>query len=174
MTTPASPPKLAPYAVPTLYRQLIKLYIRKFGNNYDVIVRSWKQTKLEFYHYRSAPAEDVPMLIERGKEIFSVVQKGVVPIKLNDKGQPVYKYDKETLDANDGKVEPISAEEALRRSYKSFSKDELKELQQGLLAAGRWEGKLEFDRVPNMKHRRKVKCTDPDPPPLPKDEFRVL
>jgi hypothetical protein len=162
----ATPVVAAPkYAVPTLYRRLVKMYIGKFGTNYDLIVRAWKQTKFEFYFYGQAPSEDVPALIARGNDIHDALYKGLIPIKEDPKtGKYFVSYDKPTMDANGGRAEPLSGEEFLRRSVKIYKPEELKELQQLLVQANRWQGKLEFDRVPNMK-RRKLRCTDPDPPP---------
>lgn len=150
------------FAVPHLYRRLVKLYIRKFDNDIETTVRAWKQTRREFMFYRDATPDEVPLLLERGTEIYNVVLRGIVPIREDPKtGKVFVSYDNETLNANSGYIEPISAEEALRRQYKSFEPEQLKELQQRLVAAGRWQGKLEFDRVPNMK-KKKVRCTDPD------------
>mmetsp|Transcript_2 Transcript_2/g.9 ORF Transcript_2/g.9 Transcript_2/m.9 type:complete len:130 (-) Transcript_2:87-476(-) len=129
---------------------------------------------MEFYHYRGAPAEDVPILIERGREIHKALQGGIIPVKRNpETGKTFCSIDAETLNASGGKVEPVTHEELVRRNHKEFNKDELRELQQHLINVGRWHGKLEFDRFHGMKTKKK-KCTDPDPPPQPKDEFRVL
>ena len=173
MSAAGSAPYVAPHAVPTLYRQLIKLYIRKFGNDHEVIVRAWRQTKTEFYHYRGAAPEDVPVLVERGREIYKSLAGGIVPVRVNAQtGKPYVHIDKETFEASDGKVEPVSHEEALRRSHKAFSKEELRELQGHLINVGRWHGKLEFDRVPNLK-KKKVKY-DLNDPSLPAYHRRRL
>jgi maltooligosyltrehalose synthase len=157
-------------AVATLYRRLIKMYIKKFDTNHEVIVRAWKQTKFEFYHYRQAPADDVPFLIARGNDIYANIAKGIIPIKEDPTTKKIFvAYDDETLRLNNNSAEPLSGEEFLRRSVRKYSSEELKDMQQMLVQAGRWQGKLEFDRVPNMK-KRKLRCTDPDPPATPAAE----
>lgn len=153
-------------SVPTLYRRIIKLIVRKFGSHPDVAVRSWKQAKYEFWYFRNAPKEDVPMLVHRGKMIHSAVMGGIVPVVHNPTtGLSYCKYDKETLAAAGGVIDPISAEEFLRRNADKIDKAELHDMRDKLKEAGRWNGADEFkkDDIPKLKTKRKVKCTDPDP-----------
>ena len=167
MATPSTR-VISPQAVPTMYRRFIKLYMRKFGRNFDVIVAAWKQTRYEFMYYRDAPAEDVPVLFERGEEIYRSLQAGLLPIMQDPTtGKMHVKIDEETLKASGDVIEPMSGEEYLRRHHKKFEPDELKSLQKMLVDCGRWQGKLEFDPMHGLKKKKKVRCTDPDEEPAP-------
>lgn len=157
---------IAPQAVPTMYRRFIKLYIRKFGRNFDLIVAAWKQTRYEFMYYRDAPAEDVPVLFERGEEIYKSIQAGLLPIMQDPTtGKMHVKIDEETMKASGEVIEPMSSEEYLRRHHKKFEDEELKSLQKMLVDCGRWQGPLEFNPLHGLKKKKKVRCTDPDEPP---------
>jgi hypothetical protein len=157
--------KVLPHAVPTLYRRLLKLYIRKFDTDTTTIVKAWRQTKHEFYHYRAATAEEVPVLLKRGNDIHHSISAGVIPMYENPKtGVRYAKYDKETLAASGNVIDPMSGEEYLRKNYKKFDADELKMMQQKLVDSGRWDGPLEFtdDDMPKIKTKKK-RCTNPAP-----------
>ncbi len=143
----------------------MKLILRKFRDHPDVAVRAWKQAKYEFWHFRGAPKDEIPMLVHRGKMIHQAVMGGIIPVVHNPKtGLSYCRYDKETLAAAGGVIDPISAEEFLRRNYDKIPKEELYELRDKLKEAGRWSGADDFSAkdVPKIKTKRKVKCTDPD------------
>ena len=152
-------------SVPTLYRRMLKLYMSKFPDHNDIVVRAWKQTKFEFYHFRSAPAEDVPMLVNRGRSNYQAVQGGVVPVVQDPKTKLAYcKYDKDTLLAAGGHIDPISAEEFMRRNKDKMSDGDREMMRDRLKDVGRWKGPDVFSDadVPKVKVKRKKKCTDPD------------
>lgn len=75
------------------------------------------------------------------------------------------RYDNETLMAAGGNIDPISAEEFLRRNKDKLSEQDRSALRDKLKGAGRWKGGDEYldSDVPKVKTKRKVKCTDPDP-----------
>lgn len=153
-------------SVPTLYRRLIKLFIRKFPDHPDVCVRAWKQAKFEFYHFKDAPVEDVPTLVNRGRSIYQTVLGGIIPVVQDPKTKLAYcKYDYDTLIAAGGHIDPISAEEFMRRNKDKMSEAERNNLRDKLRESGRWRGPEEFSDkdVPKLKVKRKTKCTDPDP-----------
>lgn len=152
-----------------LYRKLIKLYLRKFDTDHQTIIRAWKQTKYEFYYHRQSTAEEQELLILKGQQIFEAIRGGVVPVYRDPtSGSTYYKYDKDTLAATHNQLDPISAEEFVRRYADKIPKNELEEIQKNLKQVGRWSGPDEFSdkdlhRIKHKKKRRRVKCTDPDP-----------
>jgi hypothetical protein len=152
-----------------LYRKLIKLYLRKFDTDHKTIIRAWKQTKYEFYFHRQASEDERELLIIKGQQIYEAIRGGIVPIYRDPKsGQTFYKYDKDTLAATHNQLDPITAEEFVRRYADKIPKGELEEIRDNLKQVGRWTGPDQFDdkdlhRIKHKKKRRRVKCTDPDP-----------
>jgi hypothetical protein len=158
-----------PPSASTLYRRLIKLYIRRFDTDTETIVRAWKQTKFEFYHFRDAHVDDIPHLLKRGEMIYESLRGGIIPVVRDPKTGLTYcKYNPEILQATGGVIEPITVEDFVRRHHDKMSPEEREEIKAKLVAAGRWAGPAEFspNDIPKMKvRRRKVKCTDPDEDP---------
>lgn len=169
-TTNATAAVIGGRAAPSrLYRKLIKMYIRKFDTDHNSIIRAWKQTKHEFYFYRSAPPEQVPLLLERGLRIHDTILGGLVPLYEDPKSpagsKPTARYSKEMLQQTGGIVDPVSAEEFVRRNYQKMDPADLSAVREKLQSVGRWNGPVECrpEDVPQLKvKRRKVKCTDPD------------
>lgn len=152
-----------------LYRRLLKLYLRKFDTDHQTIIRAWKQTKYEFYFHRETPVSERELCIIKGQQVYEAIRAGIVPIYRDAKsGQMFYKYDKDTLAANHNQLDPITAEEFVRRYADKIPKNELEEIRANLKGVGRWVGPDEFSekdlhRIKHKRKRRRVKCTDPDP-----------
>lgn len=161
--------KLASISPSLLYRRLLKLYLRKFDTDHSTIIRAWKQTKFEFYYHRNASVEDRELLIIKGQQVYEAIRGGIVPCYRDPKsGEMYFKYDKDTLAATHNQLDPISAEEFVRRYADKIPKSELEDIQRKLKEVGRWQGPDEFSdadlvRMKFKKKRRRVKCTDPDP-----------
>jgi CDGSH-type Zn-finger protein len=154
------------YTVPTLYRRMLKLYIKKFDTDHDTIIRAARQTKFEFWYHRKATPEEKVALLLRGETIMQSIQSGVIPIYSDPKTGKVYcKYDKETIAAAGNHIDPVSAEEFIRRYHDRIPKDELDFVQKKLKECGRWAGSMEFkpEEALKIKTKRRAKCTDPDP-----------
>lgn len=146
-----------------LYRKLLKLYIKKFDSDVETIVKAWKQTKYEFYaHSRrnnpDLPQDDFDAFNIHGQQVHTAIQAGVIPIMQSADGKNTYaRYDNETIRAAHHQIDPVDAEEYLRRHHDRLSVEERDEIRDRLKAAGRWKGPDEFSDkdVSKMKVRRK-------------------
>eukprot|EP00744_Colponema_vietnamica_P017473 GILI01024556.1.p1 GENE.GILI01024556.1~~GILI01024556.1.p1 ORF type:complete len:264 (+),score=68.26 GILI01024556.1:58-849(+) len=145
-----------------LYRKLLKLYIKKFDTDVETIVKGWKQTKYEFYtnSRRNQPHltdEDCAALNIRGQQVHMAIQAGVIPIVQNAEGESYARYDADTIRAAHHQIDPVDAEEYLRRHHDRLSVEERDEIRDKLKAIGRWKGPDEFSDkdVSKLKVRRK-------------------
>ena len=154
------------YSTPTLYRRLLKLYIKKFDTDIETILRAAKQTKFEFFYHAKATPEEAIALRLRGESVLTAIQGGIVPIYSDPKTGKFYcKYDKETIQACGNTIDPVSGEEFLRRYHDKLPKEDLEFAQKKLKDAGRWTGSMEFKPEESMRiktKRMRKKCTDPE------------
>lgn len=163
---PVNNMELEPIAASLLYRKLLKLYIRKFDTDSNTIIKAWKQTKYEFWCARDATGEEADLLNIKGQQVHEAIRAGLIPQYTNPKtGQTYFKYDRDTLDAVHNHVDPVSAEEFIRRFHNKMDPRDVEEIKSTLKQLGRWNGpdELRFEDVYRVKTKRKVKCTDPDP-----------
>ena len=94
----------------------------------ETIVRAWKQTKFEFYHFRDASADDIPHLLKRGEMIYESLRGGIIPVVRDPKTGLTYcKYNPEILQATGGVIEPITVEDFVRRHHDKMSPEEREE-----------------------------------------------
>lgn len=162
LTTP-EPKQYTTIPPGVLYRRFIKFFIRRFDNDYETIIKSWKQCKYEFWTASAAQnpnmtAEDALALNIRGQQILDGLISTIIPIYTNDAtGQTYAKYDSETLRAAHHQVDPIDAEEYLRRYHDRIPEEEREEIKQRLKDSGRWKGPDEFssEDLNKLKVRRK-------------------
>ncbi|CAD2215943.1 hypothetical protein AGDE_00602 [Angomonas deanei] len=157
--------ELSPIPPSLLYRKLLKLYIRKFDTDHETIVKAWKQTKYEFWMNRNASEEEADLMNLKGQQVYEALRAGIIPVYSNPKtGQTYYRYDADTLNAVHRHVDPVSAEEFLRRFHNKMDPRDVEEIKTKLMQTGRWEGPAEFSDKDlfKLKTKRKVKCTDPD------------
>ncbi|KPA85048.1 putative mitochondrial hypothetical protein [Leptomonas pyrrhocoris] len=164
-TAPIENFDLQPISPSLLYRKLLKLYLRKFDTDTNTIVRAWKQTKYEFWVHRSANPEEADLLNIKGQQILEAIRAGLVPVYHNSKtNQTYYKYDADTLSAVHNHVDPVSAEEFVRRFHDRMDPKDVEEIKATLKKLGRWTGpdELRKEDLVKLKTKRKVKCTDSD------------
>lgn len=156
---------LQPISASLLYRRLLKLYLRKFDTDTNTIIRAWKQTKYEFWMNRNANKEEAEQLSIKGQQVLEAIRAGLVPVYHNSKtSQTYYKYDADTLQAVHNHVDPVTAEEFLRRFHDKMDPQDVADIKATLKKLGRWTGpdELRKEDLFRIKKKRKVKCTDPD------------
>lgn len=154
------------YSVPTLYRRMLKCYIKKFDTDIPMIIRYAKQTRQEFVAQRNLKGEDALVARIRGEEVIKMIQAIIVPVYENpETGTQYCKFDKESLAAAGNCLDPVSPEEFLRRYHDRLPADEVEFLKRRLKSAGRWEGPDEIKPEEALKIKVKKmrrKCTDPE------------
>lgn len=146
-----------------LYRRFIKFFIRRFDTDTETIIKSWKQCKYEFWMSSLAQNpnltdDDALAMNIRGQQILDGLISTIIPIYTNDAtGKTYAKYDSETLRAAHHQVDPIDAEEYLRRYHDRLPKEEVEDIKRRLKEAGRWKGSDEFssEDLNKLKVRRK-------------------
>ena len=171
----AAPPAAAAAATgltpASVYRRLLKMYIRKFAPHYKFIVHAVRQTKFEFYANKDVAAEEVPVLLQRAQEIGTGIEHGLIPVVKNGRGELVGKVNREMFNAGGGVVEPLSLQDSLLRLRPQISDEEFARAKQMLQQMGRWEER--GDVVASIKKKTKARCSDPDEPadghPVPKE-----
>jgi hypothetical protein len=150
-----------------LYRQLLKLYLRRFDTDVETIVKAWRQTRFEFESNRGVSAEDAAAYIVRGQQILHVIRSTIVPLCVDERtGRKFARYDKELLEATNGVVDPISPEEFIRKYHDKMNAEDVTAIKAMLKQTGRWEGNDELrpeDLHKIKTKRRRTKCTDPEP-----------
>lgn len=164
-TAPIPSFDLQPIAPSLLYRRLLKLYIRKFDTDTNTIIKAWKQTKYEFWVHRNAVGEEADLLNIKGQQVHEAIRAGLIPLYHNPKtDQTYYKYDADTLSAVHNHIDPVSAEEFIRRFHDRMDPKDVEEIKATLKKLGRWTGpdELRKEDIYKLKTKRKVKCTDPD------------
>ncbi|EKF32110.1 hypothetical protein MOQ_004048 [Trypanosoma cruzi marinkellei] len=150
-----------------LYRRLLKLYIRKFDTDHKTIVAAWKQTKFEFWYHRNDTPEEAELQNIRGQQIFEAIRAGLVPVYRDNKtNETFFKYDADTLKAAHNHIDPVDAEEFIRRYHDKIPPEDVVEMRTMLKRLGRWKGpdELREEELHRVKQKvtRKTKCTDPD------------
>ncbi|RNF20571.1 uncharacterized protein Tco025E_03746 [Trypanosoma conorhini] len=159
--------ELRPISPSLLYRRLLKLYLRKFDTDYKTIVAAWKQTKFEFWYHRNDPPEVAALHNVRGQQIYEAIRAGLIPVYRDGKtNETFFKYDADTLQAAHNHIDPVDAEEFLRRYHDKIPPEEVAELMSTLKKLGRWKGPSELrgEDLHHVKRKvtRKTKCTDSD------------
>ena len=163
----ASSSKLPAVSSSVLYRQLLKCFIRKFDTDTETIVKAWRQTKYEFYFFRDAEGDELELVTIRGQQVLEAIRGGVIPV-LHDPAtnQSYCRYDAETIAAAQGVLEPLDAEEFVRRYQDKIPVEARSEMMSKLMSVGRWKGPDEFiAQYKKVVRRRKQKCTDEDEVP---------
>ncbi|EAN80567.1 hypothetical protein, conserved [Trypanosoma brucei brucei TREU927] len=150
-----------------LYRQLLKLYIRKFDTDHKTIVAAWKQTKFEFWCHRNDSPEEAELQNIRGQQIYEGIRAGLIPVYSKGKSNEMFfKYDTDTLRASHNHIDPVSLEEFIRRYHDRIRPEDVEEVKATLKKLGRWNGpnELSDSDLHRVKHKvkRKTKCTDND------------
>ncbi|KAH9578795.1 hypothetical protein LSM04_004767 [Trypanosoma melophagium] len=150
-----------------LYRRLLKLYLRKFDTDHKTIVAAWKQTKFEFWYHRNDSPEEAEMHNIRGQQIYEAIRAGLIPVYRDSKSNKTYfKYDADTLKAAHNHIDPVDAEEFIRRYHDKIPSEDVAEMKTMLKKLGRWKGPdtLRDEDLHRIKRKvvRKQKCTDPD------------
>lgn len=144
---------LEPIPASLLYRRLLKLFMRKFDTDTNTIIKAWKQTKYEFWMHRHASQAEAEALNIKGQQIHEAIRAGLIPQYTNPKtGQTYYKYDADTLNAVHNHVDPVSAEEFLRRFHDKMDPQDVQEIRSKLKDIGRWQGPDEL-RMSSIANR---------------------
>ena len=151
------------YRTPAIfYKHMIKMLIRKFKPNTNLIVKCVQQTKFEIYSNRNATPDQVPAFLKRGEEIMHGIEFGIIPVVKGrrpdgDEEVPMGQISREMLKAGGDTVEPVTFQDAIERLRPKISNAEFEESKAMLQKMGRW-----VDRpLPRIK-KRKTRCTDPD------------
>ncbi|RNF05046.1 hypothetical protein TraAM80_04766 [Trypanosoma rangeli] len=161
------PAEVKPISPTLLYRRLLKLYIRKFDTDKKTIIAAWKQTRFEFWYHRNDTPEVAQLHNIRGQQIYEAIRAGLIPVYRDSKTNKTFlKYDSDTLKASHNHIDPVDAEEFIRRYHDKIPAEDVAEMQATLKKLGRWKGpnELRDEDLHHFKRKvtRKMKCTDPD------------
>lgn len=150
-----------------LYRRLLKLYLRKFDTDQKTIIAAWKQTKFEFWYHRNDTPEEAELQNIRGQQIYEAIRAGLIPVYRDMKtNETFFKYDADTLRAAHNHIDPVDAEEFVRRYHDKMRPEDVAEVKSTLQKLGRWKGpdvlrEEDLHRV-KRKVQRKTKCSEPN------------